>query len=227
MNLLTEVFDFFLPRFCPACNKKLSSEEKVVCPECLSRIQYVSDKRLKIEFDRKFLNKKFISEFTSLYIFEKDKELQNIIHSFKYSQRFLTGKFLGEIFGEAKKDIIYQWKIDMIVPIPLHHLKKAERGYNQSYFIAKGISKVVDIPVAANVVKRKRFTQSQTAMNLKEREENISGAFMVRNNKILKDKNILLVDDVITTGATTNECGKILLENGANRVCAVSIAIAD
>ena len=115
----------------------------------------------------------------------------------------------------------------MVIPIPLHHLKKAERGFNQSYYIAKGISSQTSIAVKSNIIKRMRFTQSQTTMTLKEREENVEGAFKVRKTENVKGKSVLLVDDVMTTGATINECGKVLLEAGANKVYAVSVALAD
>ena len=92
-------------------------------------------------------------------------------------KRFLTGKFLGSILGKNLKQKISNWKIDYIIPVPLHHLKNAERGYNQSFYIAKGLSKELNVPVAQNFIKRKRFTESQTTMSLKERQENIEGAF--------------------------------------------------
>ena len=176
---------------------------------------------------RKFSSSGIISDFISLYVFEKDKELQHIIHSLKYNQKFLTGKFLGNILGKNLKQRITNWKIDYIIPVPLHHLKKAERGYNQSFYIAKGLGKELGILVAQNFIRRKRFTESQTTMNLKERQENIEGAFKVKRNLNLNGNNILLVDDVITTGSTIGECGRVLLNAGANKVYAVSVAIAD
>ena len=120
-----------------------------------------------------------------------------------------------------------KWDIDIIIPVPLHHLKKAERGYNQSEFIVKGLSDKLNIPYSTKALKRVRYTETQTAFNLGEREKNISNAFKVRNKKKILGKNILVVDDVITTGSTIKECGKALLESGAKSVYACSIAIAD
>ncbi len=227
MQYLTEIFDFFLPRFCFSCKRKLSSNEQVVCPECLCKIKLADSNRLAQEFNRKFLDKKIISGFTSLYVFEKDKELQHIIHSLKYNQRFLVGKFLGKKLGDSIKSTLKEWSINTIVPVPLHHLKKAERGYNQSFYIAKGISEITGLPINDKVIKRKRYTQSQTTMNLKERQANIGNAFKINNKNKLSGKNILIVDDVITTGATTSECGKVILDSGVNKVYAASLAIAD
>ena len=117
--------------------------------------------------------------------------------------------------------------MDLIIPIPLHQLKKAERGYNQSFYIAKGLGEILNVTASDRIVKRRKYTESQTTMTLVERQENISDAFKIRNKKIINGKVILLIDDVITTGATISECGKILLDSGAKKIFAASIAIAD
>ena len=227
MYLLTEILDFFLPRICPGCGTRLTVEEKAVCPTCLNKIKLASPERLCREFERKFQGKNIISGFTSLYVFEEGKEFQNIIHALKYNGRFAIGTYLGEQLGKALLEQTVRWQIDLIIPIPLHQLKKAERGYNQSFYIAKGVSRILNVPVKQGIVKRKKFTQSQTTMNLMEREENVHGAFKIRKFKDPPGKNILLIDDVITTGATISECGRILLKASANKVYAASSAIAD
>jgi ComF family protein len=224
---LTELFDFILPRFCPSCRNKLATSENTVCNYCLSKIKLADPEFIKSEHQRKYENKRIISGFVSHYIFEKDKELQDIIHALKYDKKFHFGIFLGKSLGEHFKSQFQNWNINLIIPIPLHHLKKAERSFNQSYYIAKGISSRTTIAVKANAIKRMRFTQSQTTKTLKEREDNVEGAFKVRKPEIVKGKNILLVDDVMTTGATINECGKVLLEAGANRIYAATVALAD
>jgi ComF family protein len=220
-------FDFFLPRFCCSCTTKLLASQDTMCSSCLSKIQRSTPTRLQREFDRKFSDKKIVSEFYSPFVFEKDKELQHAIHGLKYDKMFPVGIFLGKVLASETKTNHINWQIDLIIPIPLHHLKKAERGYNQSYYIAKGVSKILKAKVSDRNVKRVKYTESQTTMNLNEREENISGAFKVKWKNSVRRKNILLLDDVITTGATISECGKILLEAGAKRIYAASIAIAD
>jgi ComF family protein len=173
------------------------------------------------------LNNNIIREFYSPFVFEKDKELQHAIHALKYDKKFPVGIFLGKVLAAEIKSSKTNWKFDLIIPIPLHQLKKAERGYNQAYYIAKGVGKIFKVKVSDRIVKRIKYTESQTTMNLNEREENISGAFKVKWNTQVRGKNILLLDDVITTGATISECGKILLEAGASKVYAASVAIAD
>lgn len=226
INYVTKLFDFFLPRFCPSCTSKLTSIEDTVCSTCLSNIKLAESEIIISEYQRKYAIKNIISGFVSQYIFEKDKELQHIIHALKYDKKFHIGIFFGESLGNQFKSQIQSWNISLIVPIPLHHLKKAERGFNQSYYIAKGISKTTNIPVKDRIVKRIRFTQSQTTLNIKERKENVEGAFKVKGYEIVRGKNILLVDDVMTTGATMNECGRVFLEVGANSVYSASIALA-
>ncbi len=119
------------------------------------------------------------------------------------------------------------WQLDLIIPVPIHHLKKAERGYNQSDYLAKGLSKSLNIPYSGKMIKRIKYTESQTKLKMKERALNVSNAFKVRNAEKVKGKNILIVDDVCTTGATLLECGIALYKAGANSVFACSVAIAE
>ena len=227
MKFLTEIADFFLPRFCASCNTKLIIEENFVCHQCLSKIHEIDGSQITVLYLRKFGETKIVSDFYVLYLFEKDKEVQRIIHQLKYNHKFLLGKYLGENLGYAISEAVNKWQIDMIVPVPLHHVKRAERGYNQSYYITKGLNKVLNIPVNQRIIKRKRFTQSQTKLDRKAREQNIKGAFALRRNSLIVGKNILLVDDVVTTGATVRECGRLLLRNGANKIFVAAVAIAE
>lgn len=227
MNRLNQFFDFFIPRFCAACKSQLQYNETYLCTNCLENINIADAVRLDHEFKRKFEKDGIISAFTSSYIFEKDKPLQHLIHSLKYEENFKIGIYLGKKAAEICRRVIENWQADYLIPVPLHHLKKAERGYNQSYFIAKGFSSALNIKVNNNILKRKRYTNTQTELTLTERKNNIMDAFEPRNSKLIKAKHVILVDDVITTGATISECGKVLLMQGASRVSAISVAIAD
>jgi ComF family protein len=225
LSFLAEIFDFFLPRLCPSCGDKLNSGEESICLDCLLKIKPASANRLSSEFVKIFKSRGIIAGFTSLYLFEKDKEIQKIIHAIKYQNKFRTGELLGKLLGEKiQKE---NWDIDLIIPVPLHHLKKAERGYNQSFYIAWGVNKILHKRLDDNSLKRVKYTETQTAMNIVERVENISGAFSVKHKNNLAGKNILIIDDVITTGATVSECGSVLLDSGAAKVFVASLAIAD
>jgi ComF family protein len=227
MQIINGFFDFFIPRYCPSCKKKLELEENCICDECLSSIERADSSRLNSEYQRKFASTEIISGFTSLFVFEKDEALQLLIHSIKYNKRFLNAKYLGKLIGENLRQEIMNWNIDIIIPVPLHSLRKTDRGFNQSKYIALGIGNKLDIKLKSNLLKRNRDTESQTKLTQKEREINISGAFKAKHNKIIENKTFLLVDDIITTGATIRECGKVLLEGGAAKVYACSAAIAE
>ncbi len=227
MNFINQFFDFFLPRFCTSCKNKLNTNIKFVCPDCLNSIKPANSERIRHEYSRKFENEKIISDLASAYIFEKDKVLQDLIHSLKYNENFRMGLFLGELISEKLKNKLAEWNADFIIPVPLHRLKKAERGYNQSYYIAKGITANHQIQIRHNILKRKRFTKTQTELTLEERKENVHKAFVVTKGKEVLNKNIILLDDVITTGATVSECGRLLIDNGAEKVFALSVALAD
>jgi ComF family protein len=227
LQAINPIFDFFLPRICPACETQLNGNEYFVCEKCLSQITFVDEDRIKKEFSRKFADKNIISDFAALYVFEKDRELQQIIHALKYTNKFLIGNFLGKEMGKNLSEKIRSWNIDLIISVPLHHLKKVDRGYNQAFYIAKGLGSELKIKVSESAVKRVKFTQSQTTMNYTERQENMGNAFKVKNRNKIAGKNLLLIDDVITTGATTSECAKVLLSEGANKVYAAFVAITD
>jgi len=227
MEIINAFIDFFIPRYCPSCEKKLKLDEICICDECLSFIERADNSRLSSEYKRKFSSTGIISGFTSLFVFEIDKALQQVIHSIKYNKRFLIAKYLGKLIGENLKQEIKNWNVDIIIPVPLHSLRKAERGFNQSKYIANGIGTELGIKVKSNLLKRIKYTETQTNLTLKEREENISNAFQAKHKKQFEGKSFLLVDDVITTGATVRECGKVLLEKGASKVYACSAAIAE
>lgn len=223
----TKFVDFFLPRLCLSCNTKLSSTEKVICSACNSAIESISPERLRDEFIKKFSSEKIISGLFSPFIFKSGGSLQKLLHELKYRQRFRVGNLLGGYLAEEIYDTATEWNINCIVPMPLHKLKQAERGYNQSNHIAVTLGKQLNIPVNKNYVKRIRFTESQTKLNLEERRKNISGAFKIKAGKKFDGLNVLILDDVITTGASVSELGKVILDAGATKVFASSVALAD
>jgi ComF family protein len=228
LNVLVNSFlDFILPRFCYNCGEKLTPADKLFCSKCVPLINRASPERLQREFNRKFAANNIISGFQSLYVFEEEGAIQKIIHEMKYKNSFLLGKSLGRLVAQELSNKIIQWSADIIIPVPIHILRKAERGYNQSLFLAKGISSVLNIPVKTNIVKRAKYTSTQTKLNLTERKENVKDAFICKHPDVFKGKRIILLDDVITTGATITECGKVLLDNGTEKVYAMSAAIAD
>lgn len=226
-KILNRIFDFLLPRTCASCNKILTTFEEIICDSCFDKLKLTPESLIREEYQKKFSIKNYISDFHPVFIFETDKEIQHIIHSLKYKKHFRVGTYFGKIIGNQINDKIIAWKINLILPVPLHYAKKAERGYNQSEFIAKGISSFTGIEWDRKTIKRKRYTETQTHLTAEERQANVKGAFKIRNRDKIKGKNILLVDDVITTGSTISECANQLILAGAGKIYATSIAIAE
>jgi ComF family protein len=226
-TILKLLFDFILPRHCIICKDKLHLHQETICDNCFSKIEIADKLRIEREFNKKFSSENLISDFASAFVFKEDGELQKLIHSLKYDNNFIVGKYLGKITAEILNDKIAKWNPDLIIPIPLHTLRKVDRGFNQANEISKGLSKSLNIPCSTKFLRRKIYTETQTHLNLVERKANMQGAFVVSSKKGIKNKNVILVDDVITTGATTSECAKVLLENGANKIFALSVAIAN
>jgi ComF family protein len=167
-----------------------------------------------------------VDDVVSAFVFTKEGAFQHIAHALKYTGYQSIGLELGRRLGSA----ILAQKIhaDVIVPIPLHARKLRERGYNQAELIAHGASEVTSIPVRADLVQRSKFTHSQTTLSLDERQKNVEDAFALRrpDSSEIRGKTFILVDDVITTGATIEACGRALREAGASCLIAASSALA-
>jgi ComF family protein len=224
---VSDIFDFFLPRTCVSCKSNLNSSEEIICSKCKSLLLPVEDVKIQSEFDRKFKSENLISGFTSLYIFFDKTPIQDLLHELKYNGKFRTGTYIGKEIYNYQFEKLLNWQIDFIIPVPLYPLKKAERGYNQSYFIAKGIAGKLKIPVSDGLLLRNRHTQSQTKLNFEQRKQNMEAAFSIKKFDKIKEKNILLIDDVITTGATISECARELKNNGAGDIYAASASLTN
>ncbi|HOJ37091.1 MAG TPA: ComF family protein [Ignavibacteriales bacterium] len=227
-DFITPILDFFLPRTCPGCQEKLSYDEIIICSKCNAKIEKLNQQELQAYFQEKFENEKLIEGFVSLFLFEKKKSLQHAVHLLKYKDRTDIGIYFGEKLARFyETEIKYLWQIDLIIPVPLHKVKYRERGYNQSYYIAKGIGDNLNIQVDTTSFQRVTYTSTQTKLDKTQRKKNVNGVFdvIVKNN--IENKNILLVDDIVTTGATTLECAKILKDNAAKSIYLATIAIAN
>jgi len=168
-----------------------------------------------------------VDDFTACFLFEKNERLQDIVHQLKYEEKTSFGIALGKRVGGKLLSLPQFVSADYLIPIPLHKTKLKERGYNQSDFIARGISSVTKISVATKFLSRTKYTQSQTKLKFQERRENVNDVFVVKNKfqKEIANKTVLLVDDVITTGATVSSASSALKASGAKNVYAVSAAL--
>jgi len=227
-GIISNIVDFLYPRVCIVSENNLPEENtnRFISDEVLSNLSRVS----KNQLDE--LKNKVKADFVySLFDFPQKSDFEKIIHHLKYSGMKSLGVFLGEhLSGYARIELDESKEnFDYIIPVPLHKTKIRERGYNQSEFITKGLSEKLNIPLLADAISRTRYTKSQTKLNLKQRAENMKDAFKINDNKkeLIKDKNIIVLDDVITTGATINECIQILRDSGANKIFALSLAMAE
>ncbi|MBN8571412.1 MAG: ComF family protein [Ignavibacteria bacterium] len=228
MKIVNDIVDFLYPRICLVSESNLPEDNtnRYILDSTLANLERVSKNQLNE------LRGKVKSDFAfSLYDFAQKSDFEKIIHHLKYSGMKDLGVFLGEhLAGYVKLEIAEQKEgYDYIIPVPLHKTKVRERGYNQSEYIVKGLSESLNIPFLFDAISRKLYTKSQTKLTLLERQKNILGAFAFNKsyNEELKDKNIILLDDVITTGATVNECIKVLRETGVNKIFTVSLAMAE
>jgi ComF family protein len=221
------ILDFLYPPVCISCGKLLQDGRQKVCNDCWKAIPQVTQYLpLYQETRLKLLSEGNISDLVSCFVFEKEGPFQDIAHALKYKEYKSLGVELGICIGEALKE--RNLGIDILIPVPLHRIKQRERGYNQSEFIARGIAAVTGNPVVSNAVRRIRHTTSQTKLTLEERRKNMDHAFetIPCSTNILSGKKCLLVDDVITSGATTNSCAQMLHSAGAAIVIAASAALA-
>ncbi len=224
-NWGTNLLDFLFPRVCVHCGAGLTEDEKFLCAGCASKLSGTDEQILHFEFEKKFSSDGFISDFYAPLFFIKDTPIQSLIHELKYKNKFGVGKFLGELIVRFGKEKLQSWPADFIVPIPLHNVKKAMRGYNQSYYLAKGVAENSNLQLK-RLLKRKKFTTSQTTLTKVERKHNVYGAFTIKRFIEFEGKKIILIDDVITTGSTIAEAARMLKENGAAEIYALSACLA-
>jgi ComF family protein len=212
---------------CISCGKLLQDGSQKVCNDCWKAIPQITQYLpLYQETRLKLLSEGNVSDLVSCFVFEKEGPFQNIAHALKYKEYKSLGVELGICIGEALKKT--NLEIDILIPVPLHRIKQRERGYNQSEFIARGIAAVTGNPVVSNAVRRIYNTKSQTKLNIEERRKNMDHAFEMApySTNIMSGKKCLLVDDIITSGATTNSCAQAILSAGTAKVIAASAALA-
>ncbi len=200
----------------------------IICANCFQKIERTDPIDLERSFSAKFENASFINKAFSGFHFKEESIIQTLIHELKYQNKRSIGVFLGEVIGQLIKNDSDFLTADVLVPVPLHKIRLRERGYNQSELIAKGVSNATGIKVVGNLLVRARNTETQTKLDFEKRKENVKDAFFVsgKYKNFVIGKKVIIVDDVITTGSTINECAKALAMAGASKVFALSIAIA-
>jgi len=224
---LNDILNLFYPNICQACGIALNQQENIICISCQVKLpktgfQFHEDNPVS----RIFWGRVNLYSATSFLFFNKGGNVQKLIHSLKYRNKKEVGEFLGTLFGyELKKSSLFK-EINVVVPVPLHPKKFNKRGFNQSEMIASGIGRAMDIPTDFNNLVRLVNTDSQTRKSRYNRWENVKGVFSINNAKAFEGKHILLVDDVLTTGATMEACAATLLAVKETKVSIATLAYA-
>jgi ComF family protein len=224
---LEHLIQLIYPNLCMACMQKTRVPDELCCMQCLNKLAF-TDLHLAKEnlFTEHFWGRVDIESASALFYYSKANPIQELIHHLKYNKRKTVGLALGELHAQSLKESPLFQNIDLIIPVPLHPKKEFQRGYNQSMVYAQGLAKHWGIPVSRKHLLRRKLTSTQTSKTRIERMENMKDAFVLRNIDQLKGKHVLLVDDVMTTGATLEACALKLKEVLDIKISLATLAIA-
>lgn len=237
VSYLQRLLHFLIPHQCPCCKRFLEEKEKGICSSCLSEIRWIKPPFCSVcgvpflspEVDNHpcsscTLQKRSFHMARALGYYEG--ALRVAIHQWKYQEKTSLTSFFGETMGERFSQYWDPSSIDLLLPVPLHPERLRERGFNQSLLLVKALSQRTGIPYQKRLLRKVHPTPPLMELRAGERERVIKGSFQVMKKEEIEGKSILLVDDVYTTGATVNECAKILLAAGAARVDVFTLAHA-
>lgn len=215
-NFIEKILDLIFPPVCGICNKEINTYLCGKCEKEINKITCVGENR----YDNKYFS-------THMYLFKYEGIIRNKIISYKFNDKPYLYKTFCEIFVKNKKVCEFLKKYDIIISVPMYKKKKNQRGYNQSELIAKETAKKVEnIEYRNDILIKIRNTAKQSSLNKEQRKENIKNAYLIKssNKEYILNKNILIFDDIYTTGSTANECAKMLKEAGAKNIGILTIA---
>lgn len=232
MNFLKDVVDLFFPPRCLSCSKKMNKSESFICDECRNELKFIErsvcDKcgtPLHSEICDMCEDGEFVFD-QARSVFNYENSVRNLIHNFKYNEVTKISRLFAEYLYDFVQKNDYINQDYLFLPVPLHTIKKKMRGFNQAKFIADDLAKLTKNKVEANIIKRNRFTKTQTKLGKEDRKKNLHSAFKINDKFSFRDKNFLIIDDVFTTGSTVNELSKILREKDANKIKILTVARA-
>lgn len=226
-----ELWDGFLhllyPELCAACGHEIPAGEDCFCFKCHLNLS-ASDmyRSRENEFTERLWGRLNLESGAALYYFNRRSPVQYALHRLKYHNQPEIGVKIGRAFGRKLKSSEAFGSVEAIVPVPLHPKKERLRGYNQSAMFAQGLSEAMEVPVFSKTLTRRTFTETQTKKKRMERFSNVNDVFAVEKPSRIEGKHLLLVDDVLTTGATLEMCGHALLSVPGTKLSLATIAIA-
>ena len=228
ITVIRDLYRLFFPDLCICCLHPTPSASDPLCIHCLVDLPYTNfHLQMDNPLTERFFGRIPIHSGTAFLYFEKKGRVQQMVHALKYNNRPDLGIELGKMFGEVLRLAPYADSLDGILAIPLHGRRLRERGYNQSAMLAKGIASVLGIPFFEEAIIRKEHTISQTKKTRMERFRNVEKVFELSGKRDIRHQHLLLVDDVLTTGATLEACGAVLLKEEGVKLSVATLAIAE
>jgi len=228
ISFWTRLLDLISPRLCVICGHRLSVTEEVICSKCnlhLPRTFFQQDPYENV-MAKLFWGQIPVERAAALFYFEAHAETANIIYELKYRNHPEIGEVMGRMMARELQSTGFFDGIDAIVPVPLAKKRQRQRGYNQSVEIARGVSAVTGLPIYNKVVRRTVFEGSQTNKGRWERNENVEKVFELADDDNIDGKHLLIIDDVVTTGATVIACAKELVRAGDVKVSVLALGLA-
>lgn len=227
MRILNDLWEFFFPRYCVVCGRRLLTGEEHLCLSCLSALPRTGYHRFPGHPMEKALWGKIATERVTAFLFyAKGGPVRQILYALKYYGNQRIGVFMGRCMAAELKPSGFFDGIDCLMPVPLHAAKLKHRGYNQSASLAEGISAVTGIPVGEGLLVKVRSTDTQTRKSSYERWVNMRDVFVCPSERLLEGKHVLLVDDVFTTGATMVACADAMQGVRGLRISVLTLALA-
>ena len=216
------LIDFVYPPLCLLCDERLAEDETFLCSGCRETLSAVEGPICNGEdYSRKLMGKVYFAR--SVAFFHYTPAMQKLIHGFKYRNLPRLVDFFAEEISRRMFNMPGCLEFDLMVPVPLHGTRRRERGYNQAELLARRLSEKTGIPLLHDGLIRTRYTSQQAKLDGRQRSENVKNAFRVKNPQNVHRRKTAVVDDVLTTGNTLNECARVLLEAGAEQVTALTI----
>ena len=224
-SYITHFSHLLFPHHCEGCGSDVLNNEDILCAKCFYQLPETHFFTIPDNpIEQKFYGRIDFIHAASAYYFTKDSLLQHLLFQLKYHHNKEVGFYFGRILGHLLLETPRFQDIDVLVPLPLNPKKEAARGYNQAAIICEGIAAVWNKPILKNAVIRTLFTETQTHRSRIDRWQNMQGAFEVANATALEGNHILLVDDIVTTGATLEACGAAILTTKNTRLSFAAVA---
>jgi len=225
MTFLKDFVHLFFPELCLGCDEILNKNEKYLCINCLYDLplsNYTNTKNNEVE--KSFFGRVPITSATALLLYHKKSKVQQLIHQLKYKNKQQIGLFFGNWLGSEMVSSKRFNNIDYVIPVPLHKKKLKSRGYNQVEKFGKSLAKQLQAVYVDNLLVKITATKSQTKKHRVERFKNVNEIFYLNDLHFLKNKHVLLIDDIITTGATIEACCLELLKTNPIKISIAAIA---